>query len=293
MRGIKKAWLKVGAALVIAGIVLLYTNFTEGIASLRRSVDLYGADGDYDRLTGFDHIRTDYDFSLGSYMQRETSTEDKYGKTVDKTYHYYYVIPAYTEENTYWIGLEVPQQDEDIMEQITDASYAYLMGEESEFGYTYLTKSGCLKKMTDEHYSYLEAMFAEMGYTSDEIREMTRPYYIATFDEKKVKFTFLLAIGLLACGLVFLGLVPLTSLLKLKNAAGTVKTSVSYAEPTAPKGTLVIGNNSYPKEWFVHVDQYVRQNELEYAKQDLRSLTGITYEEAEQIVANWQKYYGC
>ncbi|MBR1770584.1 MAG: hypothetical protein IJ747_00975 [Lachnospiraceae bacterium] len=291
MRGIKRAWLRLGVVLTVAGLILFCTHFAEGIASMRGSVSLYGPGGDFDKLTKYDHIRTDYDFSLGSYMEMETTTENKYGRTVGKSYQYYYAIPAYTEENTYWIGLEVPEQDTELMEQITDESYAFLMGEESNFGSIYLTKSGCLKKMDDEHYSYLKAMFADMGYTNDEIEEFTQPYYIATFDVAKTKFTFLLSIVLFWAGLVFLVLLLLFYLRSRNGAASATTAAPQTVAAQAPKGTMMIGNQSFPKEWFVRVDQYVKQNELEYAKQDLRSLTGITYEEAEQVIENWQRYY--
>ena len=48
---------------------------------------------------------------------------------------------------------------------------------------------------------------------------------------------------------------------------------------------------SYPKSSLSGVDRFVSQKEIVFAMQELRSITGISAEEAKTVIDQWGSYY--
>lgn len=284
---------KIGIAFGIFGIFIMIVAGADGIASFKSGTDLYDIDTDYLELSHLDLIDTEFDVSLGCFVEEETTTKNKYGNVTNRSYKYYYAIPAYSGEDTYWIGLEISSDNMRTMDKIVDETYEYLMGEDEYYGYTYLELQGRLAKLEDEKYDYMVEMFEELEwYESDaDIEKYVLPVYITTFDPASSRI--FLIVGVVG---IILGIISVVSSIKgnathgRRNAGKNNKNNASNADATAGS-TVTIGGTSYPKSYFERVNGYVERSEAEYAVQDLRSLTGISEEEAREIINNWKNYY--
>lgn len=279
---------KLGIALGIFGIFIMVMGGADGIASFRSGIDLYDIDTDYLELSHLDLIDTEFDVSLGCFVEEETTTKNKYGSVTNRSYKYYYAIPVYSEEDTYWVGLEVSSSDMRTMDQIVDETYDYLMGEDEYYGYTYLEKQGRLTKLEDEKYDYMVEMFEELEWYEEDadIEKYVLPICITTFDPASSRILFLAGI----VGII-LGILSAVSSIKgnashgRRNAKNNANTSNTNSE------MVTIGGTSYPKSYFERVNSYIEKNEIENAVQDLWALTGLSSDEAVEVVNNWNKYY--
>jgi len=277
---------KMGMIFGIFGIFIMIVMGADGIASFRSGVDLYDIDTDYLELSHLDLIDTEFDVSLGCFVEEETTTKNKYGSVTNRSYKYYYAIPVYSGEDTYWIGLEISSSNMYTMDQIVDETYNYLMGEDEYYGYTYLELQGRLSKLEDEKYDYMVEMFEEMEwYENDsDIEKYVLPVYIKTFKPEPTRILFIVGIiGIIA------GIISIVSSIKGNAAHG--RRNAPNNNTNVNSGTVTIGGTSYPRSYFERVNGYVDRKEYEYAIQDLRSLTGISEEEARQIINNWRNYY--
>lgn len=116
------------------------------------------------------------DTNFGSYMEEYETYYGGPGHTLSL----YYVIwtgDAYT-ENYKYMGLKVPADQENIMEEIAQAVYegAYA----GSVSYT-----GVINKMEEEEYRYFQEYFQQSGWTEEEIAENTLPYFINVGAQKK------------------------------------------------------------------------------------------------------------
>lgn len=286
---------KIGIVLGIFGIFIMITMGADGIASFKSGTDLYDIDTDYFELSRLDLIDTEFDVSLGCFVEEETTTKNKYGSVTNRSYKYYYAIPAYSGEDTYWIGLEISSDNMRTMDQIVDETYDYLMGEDAYYGYTYLELQGRLTKLEDEKYDYMVEMFEELEWyeDDDDIEKYVLPVCITTFDPASTRIFFI--VGVVG---ILLGILSIVSSIKgnashgRRNAANNNANNSNNSNTANTNSEMVtIGGTSYPKSYFERVNNYIEKNELEYAVQDLWSLTGLSSEEAREVVNNWNKYY--
>lgn len=277
---------KLGIIIGIFGIFIMVTSGADGIASFRSGIDLYDYDTDYLELSHLDLIDTEFDVSLGCFVEEETTTKNKYGSVTNRSYKYYYAIPVYSGDDTYWVSLEVSSNDMRTMDDIVDETYAYLMGEDEYYGYTYLEKQGRLTKLEDEKYDYMVEMFKELEWYEDDadIEKYVLPVYITTFEPASTRILFIVGVG----G-ILIGILSIVSVAKGDSSHG--KKNTANNTNTASSGNVTINGTTYPKSYFERVNGYVEQNEPEYAIQDLRSLTGISEDMAREIINNWKQYY--
>lgn len=56
-------------------------------------------------------------------------------------------------------------------------------------------------------------------------------------------------------------------------------------------GEVVINGVHYPQSAFARVNAYVKGRETVFAMQELRQITGISAEQAREVVNNWKQYY--
>jgi len=286
------------AGIGVASIIFLFSNGAGGIASFRQEIDLYADETDYMDLTAFDLIYADYYISLGCFGEEETTTTNRSGKVVSKSSTYYYAIPVFSGEDTYWIGLEVAgEKDTNIMDVITDETYAYLADEADDYGFTTLSKYGSLKKMDKEMYGYMVEAFEGLEiYDSEEIAEYVLPVYIETFIPGNLQKMFIVAVACLVFCIVLLvlwvrGLIRKRKENKRYQESRENPQVSGYNGSTTGEALINICGNTYPKRFFYRVNTYVQNNDLENARQELRNVTGITQYQAEDVIAHWKDYY--
>lgn len=125
-------------------------------------------------LKSGDHIKGEIFFSVGSFGSKESYTQYETYRTASETDGYYYMIPA---GDGGMAGLYVYKDDLEIMEQLTEETYNYLMG--GSVPHTTIYFHGVAKTM-DRELEGLEDAFREqleyMEYTESEIEEMLAAY---------------------------------------------------------------------------------------------------------------------
>ena len=285
------------AAIGVVAAIFLFSHGAGGIASFRPAIDLYAEDTDYQALTAFDLIYADYYASLGCFAEEETTTKNRIGQVVSQSSTYYYAVPVFSGEDTYWIGLEVAKEnDVDMMDEITDATYDYLAGELDDWGDIGLSKYGSLHKMNKEMYGYMVEAFEELGYDSEEMSQYVLPVYISTFVPENMQKMFVVAVGaLLVC--VVLLILWVRALIRRRKEKEKYRESwenpqmVGYGGSSTGEAMIKVCGNAYPKRFFYRVNTYVQNNDLENARQELRNVTGITQYQAEDVIAHWKDYY--
>ncbi len=100
-----------------------------------------------------DHVQGDIYYSLGQFATQSTYTQYEDYRTASKTAGYYYVIPV---GDSGLAAIYVRKADKQIMDQITDETYAYLEGGASP--QTVLHFNGVAVEM-EENLKGLEAAF--------------------------------------------------------------------------------------------------------------------------------------
>lgn len=306
MRRLKMFFFILVAGIAFAAVSALVMDGAGGISAFRPQIDLYADDTDYTKLTKIDHLYAEFDISLGCFVEEETThTNRTTGRVESKFTRYYYAVPAYSGEDTYWIGVELILEDDmKTMDQVTEETYAYLMADEDAWGYTYLQKHGSLKKLGKEKYEYMVQMFQEMGvYESDEeLKQHVLPVYISTYQPEAMREEFIVAVvALLVCIVIFaLTIRSVVQKHKKKPAisgddgisAQSAYTQNTYTASNSGGETLIeLFGANYPKRFLYRVNNYMENNQPEEAKQELRAVTGLSLYQAEEVIAHWRDYY--
>ena len=270
----------------IIGVCILYKGGADGIAALRTAVDLYDYDTDFNELSRFDGVHATIDFSYCCFVEEETTTKNKYGSVTNRSYQYYYAIPVYSGEDMYIAGIKVPQSAERTLDKIVDETWEYVYEEADDYGYTTYENTGRFVKMVDESFKYMKETFQEMGMYDEEIEQYLVPYYLKPYDRKTALIMFFIGVGCTFIGLLWI-FILIKSILpqKKKNTYSPGPTS----SPTVQN--ITINGNTYPKSYFDYINQNIINNNIEYAQQDLAQLTGVSPEEAAEIIRNWRNYY--
>lgn len=179
----------------LGAVIYLVRYGGEGVAALRKPVDLYAPDTEYQAITSLDLVYAEYDISMGCFAE------------VDSTATYYYAVPVFDGGETRWIGLAVTgEADARILDAITDETYAFLAGEKEDYGDTTISKYGTLKKMDEELYGFMQAAFKDLGvYDDEEMGQYVLPLYVSVYVPERAQKLFGGIVIVLVVSLVYLG----------------------------------------------------------------------------------------
>ena len=268
----------IGLMVGFVGIMFLVMDFKDGISAFLPPVDLYSRDTDYNDIGSFDMIDSKFDLSLGCFGTLET-TRKQNGSITSRDYTYYYAIPAFSGEDTYWIGIEVPSgADRKTMEKITEETWAWLSDQTADYGATTLAKQGALRKMDDKMFRYMKEYFEEIEWfeSQGELDKYVLPVYIDTFYADAVRGMFIFGVIGTAVGiasLVFL----------LTN-------NKRQSKRLQRNNMLTVGGAQYPRSAFESVNHMISQHETVFAIQEFCRITGVSSDEAGKIIKNWRNF---
>lgn len=265
---------KVGGVLAIMGVFFLILGFREGIAGMRKPVDLYGETTNVSEIGYFDMVEADIYATYGSFATKTTTENGK--KTAEESY---FLIPAYEGDDVRYIGIKVLEKDYKTFTKICDDTWdweeGYLAGLSE-----HVVKTGCLKKMNKEmqNYYYKALKDAEWFESEAEMKTYALPLYIDTLASPKGMVSFLfVGLGLAVGGAVLF-------------VIGYKKENIQEAK-AAQQTYVVIKGVSYSRAELAHVNQCVLGQERIFAAQELSRITGMSVEEASEVVENWRNYY--
>lgn len=268
----------VGVLLCFFGALVLYSHGLTGVAAQKKPVDLYADETDIHDLTKTTNLEAEIYMTL-DYFATETTTTTNNGNFVSRDVDHYFIIPAFSGDDAYFIGIRVDKDDVNTFMTISDETYEYVMGDAADFGMTTIMEEGTLKDMDDEMYGYFVEWFEESGWFENEsdIAKYVLPLYFDPANMANSRLWFRIAGAALLVGIILLVL-ALVSYLKNKKA---VKEQVG----------LIFNGTTYSKEALSSVNTYVQQKENVFAMQELSRITGITMEEAKEVIDNWGSYY--
>lgn len=282
----------------------LFTSTKLVYLSFQDSEDLYGENFDIKAHGTGGRIVADISYSLGDCAY-ETLTTTKNGSTTSSSTTYYFVIPAYsTNDDVYYIAVEVKQEDYRTFNSITNNSWEYLeTGDFSCLDKT-VTVEGTLDDFDEELYGYMIECFEEIDFyeTDEELKAHVLPIVLTPMNYDAATGYLITSLVTLALVIVFWALFFIAlSKEKAKEAAlkeqyeqyRALNPGMDPAMDPAmnPSAFIVIGGVTYPKQAVAHINTYVANHETIVAANELVSLTGISLPEATEIISNWPKYY--
>lgn len=116
--------------------------------------------------------------NFGCYLEEYSENTTTHYKT---TTDYYYIIytGAYDDLETDYkfMSIKVPASYGSKMDAMTENTFNGITSSPISF-------SGKIQKLDDEEYDYFLEYWEEMGFTTEEVEEMTLPYYINVLDSK-------------------------------------------------------------------------------------------------------------
>lgn len=274
----KKGLYLTGAIIGIFCVIILIANGKDGLKTIRPVVNLYAEDTDITDLSTMQAVEAEIYMTL-DYFATETTTRTRDGSVVSRDNDYYFIIPAFSGDDVYFIGIRVDGSDYSTYSTISDETYDYLMGYAEDFGMTTTVAEGGLAKLDDEMYQYMVEWFQEAQWFENDadIDKYVLPLYIDPFKVNTVRIMFIIGVVGTLLGAVC------AVLLLVENK----KQKTKAQEQTV----VVIAGMSYPKATFSRVNQFLAQKETLFAMQELRQITGIGPEEAKEVLDHWSNYY--
>ena len=266
---------KVGFVVALMGIILFAMSFQDGIAAMRPHVDIYEEGVNISEVSSWDMIDIDIVDVWGSYA---TKTETSNGVTRDVLS--YYIIAAFEGEEMKLIGVGVPEKEYDLFDSIMENTYEYYGGYSFDEPEEYAHKTGRLKKMNKEMLKlYYEWLWDTEWYESEEeMKSQALPYYIDPIARPDVTIKMMAFSGI--AGIVGIVILVIGFVMDGKKTQKAVEQT-----------HVVINGVTYPKQTFAQVNAYILGQEKIFAAQELASITGISMEEAGDIVEHWSRYY--
>lgn len=259
-------------------LIILIANWRDGIATLKPVVDLYAEETDITKLSTTQAVEADIYMAL-DYFATETTTRTRDGNFVSRDNDYYFIIPAFSEDELYFIGIRVNDKDFKTYSAISDDTYNYLMGISDNPGTTTVFEEGGLKKLDDKMYQYMVEWFQEAQWFEDEadIDKYVLPIYIDPYIINAARILFIVGVA--------------GTLIGILCAVLLIKGNKKQKDEAQAQTMVTIGGMSFPKSSFSGVDRFVSQREVVFAMQELRNITGISAEEAKEVIDNWSSYY--
>lgn len=266
---------RVGFAVALIGIFFFVMSFMDGVAAMRPHVDLYGEGVNISEVSAWDMIDTDIVDVWGSYA---TKTETSNGVTRDVLS--YYIITAFEGDDARFIGIGVPEKEYDAFDKVMENTYDYYGGYSFDMPEEYIHKTGRLKKMNSEMAKYYYEWFEETGWyeTEAEMKEAALPYYIDPIADPSSVIKMMAGGGIVG----IIGIVILVFAF-IKDGKKTQK--------AVEQTHVVINGVTYPKQTLAHVNASILGQEKIFAAQELAEITGVSLEEAGDIVEHWGRYY--
>lgn len=198
-----------GVILLFLGICGLVSEGWAGIAAYRKPIDLYAEDTDIHDLTKTSNLEAEI-YMAFDYFAKTTETSTFYNYSNSRDVDYYFIIPAFSGDEVYFIGILVEAKDLDTFNAISVETYAYFIGEENTYGTTTIYEQGTLKDMNDELYGYFTDWFKAANWFDDEqdIEKYVLPIYLNPDEMEYKRFAFRMAFvpAVIGAFLLILGL---------------------------------------------------------------------------------------
>lgn len=223
-------------------------------------------------------VKTDVFMLLDCFAELET-TKKQNGAITGRDYTYYYIMPVFTEDETYYVAVQVDEDDDKAYDHIADLTWEYFLGEESDFGYESVAFEGGFVKMEDKLYKYYTEWFEEAEWFENkaEMEQYALPLVLKPAILSRTKGFILGAAGFILVAVIMLifGFLP----------------SKKKEIPAPVNSTIEINGVNYPISNFENVNKDVVAGKKVQAIKKVQEITGLELAEAKAVVDNWNQYW--
>lgn len=222
-------------------------------------------------------VKTDLDMILDVFAEEETTTKNKYGAVTNKRYDYYYVVPVFTETETYYVGAKVSSTKSMEYDKVCDATWSYLYGETDEL--KTVEFEGGFKKMEDEAFKYFKEWFEDNEWLEEkDIKKYVLPLILEPIKLSTTRKVAFVCVGVLAVCILLL----ILSFRKGKEDSQSV---------TPQKAVITINGINYPTSNFEKVNKLIEKGKKDKAVKELMEVTGISETDANAVILDWYAYW--
>ena len=265
-----------GLGLAIVGIIL-FILCPDILGWMKKPIDFYADETAVTDIKKGDRVSITID-TVFDYFATETTVDENTGATISSNgTTYYYLIPGYvTEEDgyrLYYFGLKANTKSEtDIQKAISKIMKATQNGEQP----APLTLDAYCVKMDKELTQLMYDYFRDLGYDEELIQTYVLPYYLRELKVDNAK-------GMLTASVIFFVIgatLFVTMFISIRKEKKRIETQTE----------VIINGVSYPKDMFYPVHQKALLRHPS-AVPMLMELTGISQEEATEVIRKWGNYY--
>lgn len=222
-------------------------------------------------------VKTDLDMILDVFAEEETTTKNKYGAVTNKRYDYYYVVPVFTETETYYVGAKVSSTKSMEYDKVCDATWSYLYGETDEL--KTVEFEGGFKKMEDEAFKYFKEWFEDNEWLEEkDIKKYVLPLILEPIKLSTTRKVAFVCVGVLAVCILLL----ILSFRKGKEDSQSV---------IPQKAVITINGINYPTSNFEKVNKLIEKGKKDKAVKELMEVTGISETDANAVILDWYAYW--
>ncbi len=261
---------------MIAAIFLFVGREDLGYA-FSEPVDINGEEyvEDYNEVKA---VKTELYMMLDVFAELETTTTNN-GAVTGRDYTYYYIMPVFTEDDTYYVGVEVDEDDDKKYDKLADLTWDWLNGEENDFGLTTIPFEGGFVKMEDECYKYYLEWFEEAEWFESKAEMekyalpiVLKPAKLDRLQKMIIGSAVALVVGII---MIIIGFIP----------------SKKKELPAPTRTTIEINGINYPISNFEDVNKNVVAGKKVQAVKEVGQITGLDLEASKAIVDNWGQYW--
>lgn len=271
-----------GLMAVLFSAPFLVVGWEDMIISLKTPVDIYE---DYPaEVKRFTAVDTEIYCVLDTFGSMTTTTKQN-GAVTGSTTSYYYIVPVFTEDETYYIAVKVSSKNRARYEKVCKATWAYLAGETNTLGgETVVPIEGGIGKLSKKLYTHMVEWFEKQQYfdSEEELNKYVLPLVLEPMDLGYVRIASLICAGVLLLGILLL-LLSIPVARKEKNLRSKMVTPRSSA--------IIINGVSYPINNFEIVEKCMAKGDTEGAVRNLQEIAGVGSAQAKEIADNWHDYY--
>lgn len=157
---------RLGGTLIIMAIIFGVIAGEDIVASFQKPVDINAEPypEDYNDIKAVD---TEFDMILDIFCEEEITNKTSSGTVTSKKYVYYYIVPVFTEDDVYYVGVKVDKEKSAPYEKVADSTWAYLCYETETLDEK-VAFTGAFTEMDDELYDYFVDWFEEAEFFESE-----------------------------------------------------------------------------------------------------------------------------
>lgn len=271
-----------GLLAVLFSAQFLAIGWEDTIISLKTPVDIYE---DYPaEVKRFTAVDTEIYCVLDTFGSMTTTTKQNGAITGSRT-SYYYIIPVFTEDETYYIAVRVSSENRARYEKVCKETWAYLAGESNTLGGgTVVPIEGGIGKLSKKLYTHMVEWFEKEQYfdSEEELNKYVLPLVLEPMDLDYVRIVSLICAGVFLLGILLL-------LLSISMAKKEKKMRSKMVTPC--NSAIIINGVSYPINNFEIVEKCMAKGDTQGAVKNIQEIAGVSPAQAREMADNWHDYY--